>query len=354
VRSARLRKKKRMKRIEILAVLVVSALEVVPAHASTQPLPATFQGSTTDYISFDGNSFPGSNLICVQAGCGGAFQATVYGPNSVSANGPSVLTSVWCVDYQLDVTYGSQYIGNITTLNDINPSTESNVRYGTLDSTDTASGWVNGVTAPNGVDANSSAYRYTLAAALTSQYIDSGNVADPTNPNGGSPVNIAIQEAIWYVTYNNEYPANGTIWPPSGISPATCLAGQSATNSTGNADYACWVQYAEANSTTVNTSQWGVISGPANSQGVLQAPGPLNGVYSQYPSYQTFLVQVDSGGQITNQGVTPEPTYFALTFGLGALIILVRRRGARASALPPSFCSASPVTSEPRSPENAH
>jgi hypothetical protein len=311
-------------KIKILAVLFAGALGTVPALASTQPLPATFQGSTTDYIAFDGNSFPGSNLICFTAGCGGAFQATVYGPGATGAVGPSVLTTVWCVDYQLDVTSSSQYITNITTLNDITPTTESNVRYGTLDSNGTSSGWVNSVTAPNGVDSDSSAYRYTLAAALTSQYVDSGNAVDPTNPNGSSSVNTAIQEAIWYVTYNNEYPADGTTWPPaSDIGSATCGSGQSATNSTGNTDYACWVQYAEANAGSVNTSQWAVVSGPVQ-DGVLQSPPNVGG----YPSYQTFLVQVDSGGQTTHSGVTPEPTYFVLTFGLGGLILFARRRRA--------------------------
>jgi hypothetical protein len=312
--------------IKILAVLSTSALITIPALASTQPLPATFQGSTTDYIAFDGNSFPGSNLICFNAGCGGAFQATVYGPGITSPSGPSVLTTVWCVDYQLDVTTSSQYITNITTLSDITPTTESNIRYGTLDSNGTSSGWVNSVTAPVGVDSDSSAYRFTLAAALTSQYVDGSNVADPTNADGGSAVNRAIQEAIWYVTYNNEYPADGTTWPPaSDISSATCGAGQSALNSTGNTDYACWVQYAEANEANVNTSKWAVVSGPTNAQGVLQSPPNVGG----YPSYQTFLVQLDSGGDVTHTGVTPEPGYFALTFGLGGLILFARRRAAK-------------------------
>jgi hypothetical protein len=317
--------------IRILGVLYATALLTIPALASTQPLPATFQGSTTDYIAFasDGSAFPNSNLICFTAGCGGAFQATVYGPGVTSATGPSVLTSVWCVDYQLDVTNGSQYITNITTLNDINSTTESNIRYGTLDSDGTSSGWVNSVTAPVGVDSDSSAYRFTLAAALTSEYIDSSNVADPTNPNGGSAVNTAIQEAIWYVTYNNEYPADGTTWPPAtDIGSATCGAGQSALNSTGNTNYACWVQYAEANESTVNTSQWAVVSGPTDNLGNLLSPPNVGG----YPSYQTFLVQVDSGGQVTHTGVTPEPTYFALTFGLAGLILVARRRRAAKQA----------------------
>ena len=235
-----------MNKIKVLSVLIASALQVLPALASTQPLPSTFVGSSTDYITFGNSAFPSSNLICFSAGCGGAFQGTVYGPGAVSATPPGFLATVWCVDYQLDVTTGSQYIANITTLNDINAATESNVRYGTLDSVSPPPpGWLNSVTDPShldGNDPNSAAYRYTLAAASVSQYIDSSNVADPTNLNGSSPVNTAIQEAIWYITYNNEYPADGGTWPPeSDIGSATCSAGQSASNSSGNTNYACWV-----------------------------------------------------------------------------------------------------------------
>jgi len=316
-----------MNKLKIASVLFGSALLTVSGMASTTPLPATFQGSTTDYISFasDGSAFPGSNLICFNAGCGGGFQAMVYGPGVTSPTGPSVLTSVWCVDYQLDVTNGSQYATNITTLGDINSTTQSNVRYGTLDGTGTP-GWVNTVTNTSGIDggdANSSAYRYTLAAALTSQYIDSSNVADPTNLAGGSAVNKAIQEAIWYVTYNNEYPADGTTWPPaSDISTASCTGSESALNSSGNTNYACWVKYAEANAAGVLTNQWAVVSGPVV-DGALSSPPNVGG----YPSYQTFLVQVESN-PINHQGVTPEPSYLALTFGLGGLIFLARRRKA--------------------------
>ena len=84
------------------------------------------------------------------------------------------------------------------------------------------------------------------------------------------------------------------------------------------------MQYAEANEANVNTSKWAVVSGPTNDQGVLQSPPNVGG----YPSYQTFLVQLDSGGDVTHTGITPEPTYFVLTFGLGGLILFARRRRA--------------------------
>ncbi|HEY3826087.1 MAG TPA: hypothetical protein VGL82_16090 [Bryobacteraceae bacterium] len=296
---------------------------MIPAFANTQPLPATFQGSTTDYIVFgEGNSFPSQNLICFSAGCGGAFQGTVYGPGVNSVAGPSILTTVWCVDYQLDVTYDAAYAANITTLGDV-VNAPGNVRYGTLDGTGTP-GWANSVTASAGVDPNSATYRYTLAAALISQYEDTSTAVDPTNPDGSSAVNKAIQEATWYVTYNNEYPDDGTTWPPAGdiTAPDSCTsAGESNINNPNN--YMCWVKYAEANAANVNTSQWGVLSGPVL-DGVLQNPQVVGG----YASYQTFLVQMDSFGQNNNQGVTPEPAYFVLTFALGGFILFVRRRRA--------------------------
>jgi hypothetical protein len=323
-----------MNKIKTLAILIASAL---PALAGTTPLPSNFASGTTDYISFNNsNPFPISNMICFSDGCGGAFQATVYGPGATSATGAGVLTSVWCVDYQLEVTYGSEYVANITTLNDINSTTESNVRYGTLDSSTSAPGWVNPVSDTSGIDggdANSSAYRYTLAAALVSQYVDSSNAVSPTNPDGGSSVNKAIQEAIWYITYNNEYPADGTTWPPeTDITSSDACTTTGETNVTNPVNYMCWVKYAEANAANVNTGAWAVVSGQTNSQGVLQAPGPLNGVYGQYPSYQTFLVQVTPGGPIGQQSPTPEPTYFVLTLGLGGLIVFARRRGIRQQA----------------------
>jgi hypothetical protein len=310
----------KMKKLRFLAATIVCASGVIPALADTQPLPATFQGSTSDYIVFDGNSFPSQNLICFTAGCGGAFQATVYGPGVSSATGTGVLTTVWCVDYQLDVTTDSAYAANVTTLGDI-VNAPGDVRYGTLDSTGTP-GWLNSVTAPVGVDANSAAYRYTLAAALISQYEDTSTAVDPTNPDGSSAVDRAIQEATWYVTYNNEYPADGTTWPPAGdiTLPDSCTsAGE--TNLTNPDNYMCWVKYAEANAANVNTSQWAVLSGPVLN-GVLQSPQTVGG----YPSYQTFLVEMDSGGQNNNQGVTPEPAYFALTFALGGFILFARSR----------------------------
>jgi hypothetical protein len=320
-----------MNKIKVLAVFFACT---IPALASTTPLPASFSGSTTDYILFNGDSYPGGNLICFSAGCGGGFQSDIYGPGVTNATGTPILTTVWCVDYQLDVTTSSQYITDVKTLNSIASPIDDNVRYGnlgTVDPTGAAPGWANAVTdtaAPS--LANTAAYRYTLAAALVSQYVDTTNKPDPTNLNGGSAVNQAIQEAIWYITYNSDY-ETGATWPPPGqgiSSPVSCLGGQSALNSSGNTDYACWVQYAEANANSVNTSAWAVVSGPADQNGNLLTPPSNCTTCAGFPSFQTFLVQVSPGSQITHDNPTPEPTYFLLTFAMGGLILLVRRRQA--------------------------
>ena len=330
---------KKMHKTKTITILFAGVLQALPALAGITPLPSSFAGSTTDYIVFDGSSYPGQNLICFSGGCGGGFQGTVYGPGSTTATGPSTLTTVWCVDYQLDVTPGSQYIANTTTLNAITLPGDNNVRYGDLNTVSPSgatSGWTNAVTDPTNLDggqSNSAAYRYTLAAALVSQYADTTPAPDPTNLDGGSAVNQAIQQAIWYITYNSEY-QSGATWPPPGLgltSPASCSSAQSVTNSTGNTDYACWVQYAEANANTVNTNGWAVVSGPADASGNLLAPSTTCAYCNGYPSYQTFLVQEDSNGIVThgNSPATPEPTYFLLTSGLGGLMLFVRRRKAR-------------------------
>jgi len=321
-----------MKKIKVLVILLAGT---VPVLAGTTPLPSSFAGSTTDYILFNGDSYPGGNLICFSSGCGGGFQSDVYGPGVTQATGTPTLTTVWCVDYQLDVTTSSQYITDVKTLNSIASPIDDNVRYGNLNSVDPTGAapgsWTNAVTdaaAPS--LANTAAYRYTLAAALVSQYVDSTSTSNPTNLNGGSPVNAAIQEAIWYITYNSDY-QTGATWPPpgQGIAPTrTCGSGQSALNSTGNTDYTCWVQYAEANANSVNTSAWAVVSGPADNNGNLLTPPSNCPTCEGLPAFQTFLAQVNPGGQLTHENPTPEPTYFLLTFAMGGLILLVRRRQA--------------------------
>jgi hypothetical protein len=326
-----------MNKIKTLAILFAGGLQALTALAGTTPLPSGFAGSTTDYIVFNGASYPSGNLICFSAGCGGAFQGTIYGPGSIAATGSSTLTTVWCVDYQLDVTTSSQYITDISTLNTIPVPTDNNVRYGNLNTVDPTGaapgGWANTVTDPTNLDGggvtaeNSAAYRYTLAAALVSQYADSTPAINPTNLNGGSPVNQAIQEAIWFVTYNSDY-QTGATWPPSGQGIGSPLACSGPNNV--NTNYMCWVQYAENNANTVNTSAWAVVSGPADSSGNLLTPPTNCTTCEGYPSFQTFLAQVNPGPNKTiGSTPTPEPAYFELTLGLGGFIVFARRRRTR-------------------------
>jgi hypothetical protein len=250
-----------------------------------------------------------------------------------------VNAAVWCVDYQLEVSQGNQYTTDVAALNGIIVPTDDSVRYGNLTSVSPSGspvGWSNSLTDPTGLDAgqmNSAAYRYTLAAALVSEYNGSPTATDPQELTN-TPVNAAIQEAIWYITYNSDY-QTGATWPPTGSGiPAAdnCGAGSGVDSAapTGAAadDYSCWVQYAEDNANTVNTSAWAVISGPADASGNLLSPANVDGS----PSYQTFLVQLASGSTTTGSsgGPLPEPTYFALLGAacIGLFTVSRRRRKA--------------------------
>lgn len=316
----------------------------IPPSPATSPLPQSY--SNLDYLS--NFSYPFQNLLCPSgaSGCGGAFQTTISdGPAAAST--PSTLATVWCVDYQLDVTYGSQYPAIITNLANISMPTDNSVRYGNLNDTGGSPGWANAVTDPTSIDGNetnSAAYRYTLAAALVSQYEGPGTgnttVINPTNLDGYSSGNadansrnIAIQEAIWYITYNNDYQPGAT-WPPYNLttSGTACLAGSGAPTGGAADNPLCWVQYAEANANSVNTGAWAVISAPADVlNGSLENPQLVGG----YPSYQTFLVQVSGTGQ--TGGLTPppvpEPGYYVLLgiFSTG-LFLFSRFRRAKTKA----------------------
>jgi hypothetical protein len=222
------------------------------------------------------------------------------------------------------VSQGNQYTTDIAALNGIIVPTDTSVRYGNLTTVSpAANGWSNSLTDPTGLDAgmvNSAAYRYTLAAALVSEYNGSPTTNDPQELTN-TPVNAAIQEAIWYITYNSDYQAGAT-WPPTG---SGIPANDNCSGSFNANDYSCWVQYAEDNANTVNTSAWAVISGPADASGNLLSPANVDGS----PSYQTFLVQVAAGSITTGSsgGPLPEPTYFAL-LGVSCLVLFAvsRRR----------------------------
>jgi hypothetical protein len=145
------------------------------------------------------------------------------------------------------------------------PDKYANVRYGNLTAdTPGQPGCSNALTGGpatlDGGASNTAAYRYTLAAALVSQYQDSSNAADPATLNGGSPTNVAIQEAVWYITANNDFPPAGSNFTSLPV-PNPGSAGK----------YQYWVNYALDNASSVNLNAWAVISGPANAAGALSA-----------------------------------------------------------------------------------
>ena len=336
-----------MYRTALISILTMTSGVVAFALPTwpTSPLPQSY--SSPEYI-YNFN-YPAQNLICPPGadGCGGGFQANIAN----NPNGPgavNTLTTVWCVDYQLDVTYGSQYTASITNLANITTATDNSVRYGNLTSLGSpgnpgAPGWAHVLTDPTGIDGNltnSAAYRYTLAAALVSQY-EGPSPSSFTNPSsfdtiadvyGSSSgqsaayaVNTAIQEAVWYITYNYDYSPRTAF--PSFISTAACPGSGSALPTGSNADNPmCWVQYAEDNANTVKTGEWAVVSGPANATtGALEDP-----VISQgYSSYQTFLVQVSPIGSTGGLSPTPEPGYYVL-LGVSCIVLFVVSRQRRA------------------------
>jgi len=314
-----------MRNIKAVAVLLVLAATSLPVMGQnllpsslTTPLAGNF-GAAQDYMKFDGNSYPGANLICFPAGCGGEFQAHIN--SGTTLGNTQIPVSVWCVDYQLNVTTGSEYVADVSLLSNITHPTDTSVQYGGLTNDGTpawnhtlAVGGIGGLAfTPSGtilstVDggiSSTAAYRFTLAAALVSQYVSGGT---PGYLDGGLPKNKAIQEAIWYLTSNST----------AGTDTAFDF-GTAADAHVGNSDnYAYWVNYVLTNQnnivTTLDLTQWAVISGPV-------APGAGNVVTPQNHSYQTFIAEV-----------TPEPSFYGI---LGASLVglfMARRASKRKNA----------------------
>jgi len=303
-----------MKDARILAVLLVTLATGLPVMgqnllpSSLTTPAANNSGAAQDYIQFDGNSYPGANLICFSAGCGGEFQATISpGPLAPTAQVPKVTVpvTVWCVDYQLNVTTGSQYAADVSLLSNITHPTDTSVQYGTLPNNNAK--WTNPLTSdlPTGVAAggigptvdggapSTAAYRFTLAAALVSQYVS--NPGTPGFLNGGLAENTAIQEAIWYLTSNT---TNGT---DSAFPFGSLTANVNDVN-----NYAYWLNkvLTPNNSLVANLdlTRWAVISGPIGPDGTV-SPANVGG----YNSYQTFIAEV-----------TPEPSFYGI---LGASLV---------------------------------
>jgi len=299
-------------RLGITTVLLLVGGSTLPVFGGISPLPANLANSV-DYINFTGpNTYPSSQLICVSAGCGGAFNPTISASSAGLPVGPAYTTTVWCVDYQLNVTTASKYLTNVTTLNNVSVP-DSNVRYGNLDglSSGSSAGWTYGLSwsGPGTVDTNSAVFRYTLAAALISQY--AGNPGQLA----GNPEDLAIQQAIWYITSNKDYTNEDPPFINSDGSSATVN------------DPLYWVNYVESNTNNsvsgLNLNSWAVVSGPANADGTLQDPSVSNG----YNSYQTFLVEV-----------TPEPSFYGLLAAGMVGLFFVARRGTKQRTSTESDC----------------
>jgi hypothetical protein len=311
-----------LSRTAYLAVLFLTSIAALPlmGQALSPSLAVgtvgVHDGAATDYIQFDGSSYNPAQEICFTAGCGGSFTAQINAGNTATPGNTSTVR-VWCADYQLNVTTSSQYITDVSTLANIVSPTDPYVQYGNLTSSGSAPSWNNALTsglafAPTGsilttVDGggvNSAAYRFTLAAALISQY-----APGPTNLTGSLPRNTAIQEAVWYLT-SNSTPGTDTAFNFGAITA----------NVSDQNNYAYWLNEVLTNQNnavgSVNTDAWAVVSGPASIVDGKVAP--------QSNSYQTFLAEVITS---SHQNPLPEPSFYALLgIGLSGLFASARRR----------------------------
>lgn len=212
---------------------------------------------------------------------GGEFQGTV--------NGYSTL--FWCVDDQEEFSFGDSGYGNVTLLSNVsaNPTT---VKFGNVTNGGNPH-WINTSDTFDSVALPSdAASRFAMAAYLVSQY--NGFVSSEAGAViADTPVDLAIQEAIWSLT-NNSSIGGGF----------NTISGNDADNTT--TQY--WIHQALLNYAGVNTSDWAVVSWTTDSLGNLNLDNRK----------QTFLVQV---------APTPEPsTYGFLGAAMAGLFFFARRK----------------------------
>lgn len=244
------------------------------ALASPVPIPDTMLGDhsvgnfTFPYLI---GPFPG--------GYGGAF--TIGIANGTHGGPYTTQATIWCVDYQLDVSSGSHYNASIVPLSQIQPL-DYRVRYGDVTTANSSAAyhWVDNL----GPNYTTAAERYALTAALITQYGPSPG--QPTN----SKRNQEIQEAIWEITQNTRY-SSSVLWPKFSADP----------------NVASWVNWAENNVDHIDLSKFALISGPIDAQG---------DVIDGHGNYQTFVTEL-----------TPEPREWGmLAIGLVLLAWKVRSR----------------------------
>ena len=219
-----------------------------------------------------------SSSLGLAAGGGGSFQGTVEGS----------ITAFWCVDDQLNFSFGNSGLGNVILLSGVSPT---NTQYGNVTNAGSPK-WTNAFDLSGDPLPSSAAARFEMAAYLISQY-DGFNTSVASNAK-----NDAIQRAIWAIT-NNDTPGVLTGW--------SALSGSESGPVT---DVAYWVEQARQSYTSVDTSTWAVVSW------VVGADGNLAGT----PDRQTFLVQVSA--------VVPEPSA-AVLYGVGLGVAAMNVRGRR-------------------------
>jgi len=261
----------------IITFGLVLAFTITGLYAGPVPI-TTAQLGYQNPVQFGPSGQP-EYMICPGDvnGCGGAFIENIGGINA----------NIWCVDSQLDASFGGSYPAYIEDLNGANGLFDPNhVHYDGI-TTVGGTGWSYALSGYGVANPNSAQTRYELAAILISQYVPSDSM--PTN----TPQNQSIQDAIWRLTENNTAPS---LTDPINVGTP--------------AGYSDWIAYAASLLTTTPSSffdQWAVVSGGWD---------PVND-FIGHSGYQTFLVQV-----------TPEPRYYGLL--LVALLslcgIIYRRR----------------------------
>jgi len=221
-------------------------------------------------------------------GIGGGFSGDIAGRQTI----------FWCVDSQLDVSWGSNvYKANVTPLTGLNQgSWDGSARYEDVTGTG-SNGWYYDL----GTSFNNAEARYRMAAWLVSQYLQfpAGPTPDP------NPTNQAIQAAIWKVMLNKtlSYDADVLGLPVTAGSPS------------GSSD---WIDAAK---TFVSSryddpffNNWAIVSGGVVPQGNAW-------VFDSNHKYQTFLVQT-----------TPEPGFYGLlALALAGLFLAYTKRSAMAA-----------------------
>ena len=268
--------------MKLLIPFLLASTLAVTSYAGPVPITSAQLGNQNPVVF--GPSGQAEYLICptdVPEGCGGAFTENIGGINA----------TVWCVDSQLSVNWGSTYSAYIEDLNGANGLFDANhVHYEGVTTTG-AGGWSYGLSGLNaGIDPNSAQTRYELAAILISQYLPSDSMpADST-------YNRAIQDAIWRLTENNTAPSltnpNADAWVTFAVNTLNSMSSASASSF---------------------FSQWAIVSGGWQ---------PVT-YFSGQQAYQTFLVQV-----------TPEPRFYGLLLValLGLCGIVYRHRRAEVAA----------------------